>query len=128
MEKHGEDLGLTLGVLIVVEFRSAHCQYRMALLYRMVKPAAGSELLLVWWTEALDLPDVAIQLHVARRAGIDAQLKRMREALTGELPVVEVGPHCDEPYECPFKSRCWEPGDRPASAPLPREPGGHRVA
>jgi hypothetical protein len=94
------------------------------------------------------LPDVAIQLHVARRAGLDvrrgevmhlnsacrfpelsdlfvradvtaeaeallpeipAQVKRMQRALAGELPVVEVGPHCDEPYECPFKGRCWEP-------------------
>lgn len=94
------------------------------------------------------LPDVAIQLHVARRAGIDARrgevmhlnsacrypdlsdlfvredvteqaeallpdipanVKRMQKALAGKLPVVEVGPHCDDPYECPFKGRCWEP-------------------
>ncbi len=94
------------------------------------------------------LPDVAIQLHVARQAGVDvrrgevmhlnsacrfpdlsdlfvredvteqaeallpaipAQLKRMQQALAGELPVVEVGPHCDQPYPCPFKARCWEP-------------------
>jgi hypothetical protein len=94
------------------------------------------------------LPDVAIQLHVARQAGIDARrgevmhlnsacrypdlsnlfvrqdvtaeaeallpdipdhLKRMKKALAGKLPVVEVGPHCDDPYECPFRGRCWEP-------------------
>lgn len=94
------------------------------------------------------LPDVAIQLHVARQAGIDARrgevmhlnsacrypdlsnlfvrqdvtaeaeallpdipghLKRMKKALAGKLPVVEVGPNCDEPYECPFKGRCMEP-------------------
>jgi hypothetical protein len=94
------------------------------------------------------LPDVAIQLHVARQAGIDARrgevmhlnsacrypdlsnlfiredvteeaeallpdipghLRRMKKALAGKLPVVEVGPHCDDPYECPFKGRCWEP-------------------
>jgi hypothetical protein len=94
------------------------------------------------------LPDVAIQLHVARQAGIDARrgevmhlnpacrfpdlsdlflredvteqaeallpaipghLKRMKKALAGTLPVVQVGPHCDDPYECPFKGRCWEP-------------------
>lgn len=27
--------------------------------------------------------------------------------LAGPLPEVEVGKHCDEPHECPFKSRCW---------------------
>jgi hypothetical protein len=27
--------------------------------------------------------------------------------LEGPLPDVEVGKHCDEPHECPFKSRCW---------------------
>jgi hypothetical protein len=97
------------------------------------------------------LPDVAIQLHVARQAGLDVpraelmhlnsacrfpdlsnlftradvtaeaeallpaipgQLKRMRRALEGKLPEVEPGPHCDEPYECPFKARCHpEVGD-----------------
>jgi hypothetical protein len=91
------------------------------------------------------LPDVAIQLHVARKAGIDVSraevmhlnsdcrfpdlcnlftradvtkeaeallpsipghLKRMKAAIAGKLPVVEPGPNCDEPYECPFKARC----------------------
>ncbi len=27
--------------------------------------------------------------------------------LEGPLPEVEVGKHCDEPHECPFKARCW---------------------
>jgi len=34
---------------------------------------------------------------------ISAQL----EMLKGSLPEVEVGEHCGEPYECPFRSRCW---------------------
>jgi len=94
------------------------------------------------------LPDVAIQLYVARRAGVGvrrgevmhlnsacrypdlsdlfvreditekaeallpavpAQLKKMQKTLAGALPEVDVGPHCDDPYECPFKGRCWEP-------------------
>jgi predicted RecB family nuclease len=92
------------------------------------------------------LPDVAIQLHVLRRSGLDVtaaelmhlnrdcrfpdlsnlfvrddvtgaaerflpsipgHLARMRAALEGPLPVVEVGPHCVDPYPCPFRSRCW---------------------
>ncbi len=28
-------------------------------------------------------------------------------ALDGPLPDVAIGDHCDTPYECPFKSRCW---------------------
>jgi len=27
--------------------------------------------------------------------------------LEGPLPDVEVGKHCDEPHQCPFKARCW---------------------
>jgi hypothetical protein len=23
-------------------------------------------------------------------------------------PVFDIGPHCDKPYECPFKSHCWK--------------------
>ena len=92
------------------------------------------------------IPDVAIQLHVVRAAGVDVRraelmhlnractypdltdlfvredvtaeaeafqasipehLRRMREALDGALPVVEPGRGCDEPYECPFRARCW---------------------
>ncbi len=29
--------------------------------------------------------------------------------LRGALPVVPAGPHCHEPYECPFLARCWPP-------------------
>jgi predicted RecB family nuclease len=92
------------------------------------------------------IPDVAIQLHVLREAGvavsraelmhlnsdcrfpdlsdlfvredvtrqaetflpsIPAQLAKQKGALAGKLPVVEVGPHCTDPYECPFMARCW---------------------
>jgi hypothetical protein len=97
-------------------------------------------------TRPQHLPDVAIQLHVLRQAGLEVtraelmhldrdcrfpdlsnlfvrddltaqaeaflpsipgHLARMKAALAGPLPVVEVGPHCDDPYECPFKARCW---------------------
>lgn len=91
------------------------------------------------------IPDVAVQVHVARAAGVDvrraevmhlrrvfgkgaaqdqfvridvtaeveallpgipAQLREMREALGGGLPVVQPGHHCATPYECPFTARC----------------------
>jgi hypothetical protein len=92
------------------------------------------------------IPDVAIQLHVLRTAGLDVrraelmhlnractfpdlsnlfirddvtapadallpaipgQVRRFQEMLAGPLPVVEVGPQCGDPYECPFLARCW---------------------
>ncbi len=95
--------------------------------------------------KAQHIPDVAIQLHVLRAAGLEVNraevmhlnrecefpdlsnlfaredvtaqaegllptvpgdIKRMQTALAGELPVVEYGPHCTDPYDCPFISRC----------------------
>jgi len=92
------------------------------------------------------IPDVAIQLHVLRTAGLDVtraevmhlnrecvfpdlsnlfardevtkeaeallpampkEIKRLQAALAGKLPGVEPGPHCTDPYDCPFMDRCW---------------------
>ena len=36
-------------------------------------------------------------------AEVGAQLAMMN----GPLPDVAIGPHCDQPYGCPFKARCW---------------------
>lgn len=40
-------------------------------------------------------------------AGVPRQVAALRAALSGPLPEVPTGPHCDEPYECPFRARCW---------------------
>ena len=92
------------------------------------------------------IPDVAVQLHVLRRAGLTVRraevmhlnrgctyprlgdlftradvtaevesllagipgvIGRQLQMLGGALPAVPIGRHCNEPYECPFKSRCW---------------------
>jgi hypothetical protein len=92
------------------------------------------------------LPDIAVQLHVLRRSGLDVpravvmhlnracryprldnlftrvdvtreaealleqippEIERQLQMLAGALPVVAIGRHCDVPYTCPFKSRCW---------------------
>jgi len=92
------------------------------------------------------LPDIALQLHVARASGLDvrgvevmhlnrecrhpdlsnlftrADVERdlapwlpqvpelvaaQRAALAGPLPDVAIGDHCFDPYECPFRKRCW---------------------
>ena len=38
---------------------------------------------------------------------ISELIQEQTTMLEGPLPEVEVGKHCDEPYECPFKARCW---------------------
>jgi len=38
---------------------------------------------------------------------ISELIQEQTTMLEGSLPEVEVGKHCDEPYECPFKARCW---------------------
>jgi hypothetical protein len=32
---------------------------------------------------------------------------KAREAVSGPLPTVDVGGHCNKPYECQFMSHCW---------------------
>ena len=39
--------------------------------------------------------------------GIPAEVARQHEVLDGPLPEVAIGLHCFEPWECPFKDRCW---------------------
>lgn len=91
-------------------------------------------------------PDVAIQAHVLRQAGVrltdvelmhlnrecryprldnlfvrtslrdaaaalepelPARIAQLLALLDAALPEVSTGPHCDAPYACPFKARCW---------------------
>jgi predicted RecB family nuclease len=33
--------------------------------------------------------------------------KEMSAMLKGALPEIAIGPHCSQPYECPFSARCW---------------------
>ena len=39
--------------------------------------------------------------------GVPKEIRRLKAALAGNLPDVEPGPHCTDPYECPFMARCW---------------------
>jgi predicted RecB family nuclease len=40
-------------------------------------------------------------------ASVPAEIARQLAMLRGALPAVPIGRHCDEPYPCPFKPRCW---------------------
>lgn len=38
---------------------------------------------------------------------VPGRVREMLDMLAGGLPDVRIGPHCTEPYECAFRSRCW---------------------
>ncbi len=42
-----------------------------------------------------------------KQAAIPEELEAMRAMLRGEMPEVDIGPHCDDPYECDFIDVCW---------------------
>jgi len=48
----------------------------------------------------------------AMQGGIPAEVRSQLSMLAGPLPVVPIGSHCSEPYDCPFSARC-----RPALPP-----------
>jgi len=43
-----------------------------------------------------------------KQAAIPEELTRMRKVLAAGLPVIDIGPHCTNPYECDFKGHCWQ--------------------
>jgi len=38
---------------------------------------------------------------------IPGELERLRSTLQGLEPDIDIGPHCDDPFECDFKGHCW---------------------
>lgn len=53
----------------------------------------------------------SVEAISGRVRGLFPQIAKALDAQTsmleGPLPEVPVGKHCDQPEECPFKSRCW---------------------
>ncbi len=43
-----------------------------------------------------------------KQASIPEKLAEMRTMLGGNMPEVDIGPHCEDPYECDFIPVCWE--------------------
>src|SRR5512134_184277 len=43
-----------------------------------------------------------------KQASIPEKLAEMRAMLSGDMPKVDIGPHCHDPYECDFLHVCWE--------------------
>jgi hypothetical protein len=50
--------------------------------------------------------DVTTEVE-AMQGGIPAEVRSQLSMLAGPLPDVPIGPHCSEPYDCPFAARCW---------------------
>lgn len=44
---------------------------------------------------------------LARQVNVPDKLTSMRKTLGDEMPVMDIGPHCENPYTCDFKGHCW---------------------
>ncbi len=42
-----------------------------------------------------------------RQAAVTKELKAMRAMLKKEVPAIDIGPHCSDPYTCSFHGHCW---------------------
>lgn len=56
--------------------------------------------------ELFVLQDLAGEVREGQ-ASIPGTLAEMREMLRGKEPDIDIGPHCETPYECDFKAHCW---------------------
>ena len=36
------------------------------------------------------------------------EVTKMRRMLRGTLPAIDIGPYCNDPFECDFKGHCWK--------------------
>jgi hypothetical protein len=57
--------------------------------------------------DALFTRDDVTEAAAAREAAIAAEAREQLTMLSGIEPAKEIGPHCEDPQECPFKRRCW---------------------
>ena len=45
---------------------------------------------------------------VARQAGLPELIDELRSDLLGGEPPIDIGPHCNDPYDCDFIPYCWQ--------------------
>ena len=45
---------------------------------------------------------------MARQDLVMDEITKMREILNGEMPDIDIGGHCSDPYECDFGGYCWQ--------------------
>jgi len=51
-----------------------------------------------------DITDIVLE----KQEGIKLQLLEMKEMLKGDMPDIDIGGHCSDPYGCDFSSHCWQ--------------------
>jgi len=44
----------------------------------------------------------------AKQYAIEYNLTEMKQMLKGEMPNIDIGGHCDDPFGCDFKEHCWK--------------------
>ncbi len=57
--------------------------------------------------ELFVIDDVTGQV-LAKQEDVRQQLAAMRQTLAGGEPEIDIGPHCNAPYDCDFKPYCWQ--------------------
>lgn len=50
--------------------------------------------------------DVTAEVE-ARQGAVVAAIAEQMQILAGSEPVIDIGPHCDDPYTCDFSGHCW---------------------
>jgi hypothetical protein len=51
----------------------------------------------------VDLTEAAIE----KQGSVKEQLELIRTAISGDIPQIDIGPYCNEPYNCDFRNHCW---------------------
>jgi hypothetical protein len=44
----------------------------------------------------------------ASQFSVKEEIGKQKEMLMGELPAIDIGPWCSNPYDCDFKGHCWQ--------------------
>lgn len=45
---------------------------------------------------------------VGMQQDVANNISSMRSMIEGDMPLVDIGPHCSDPYDCDFRGHCWQ--------------------
>ncbi|MFC1771440.1 DUF2779 domain-containing protein [Candidatus Margulisiibacteriota bacterium] len=57
--------------------------------------------------ELFEIKDITGEAHLRLDKIID-KLEQVQIIINGKKPNIQIGPHCNNPYECRFKAHCWQ--------------------
>ena len=58
--------------------------------------------------KALFIVEDITESVIDKQEGIQAELLEMQGMLEGDVPDIDIGKYCDDPYSCDFSSYCWK--------------------